>query len=187
MPTSLYETIGPMLEFIRRVRPQTVLDVGSGCGKFGLLIKEYVDVWDERIKKEEWTTQVDAVEIWKPYLEYPVYQGYYRNLYNMDIVEFSKTMPQYDLAICGDVIEHIEKEQGWDVLHRLLDNCKYILLSLPLGSWPFRNYGENKYEDHISTWDVEDLHQLPIEECQYVIWPKRRDAEIAVALIKGNL
>lgn len=182
MPTSCCETITPMVRFIKEVNPKSVLDVGAGCGKYGLLAREYLEIWQSRPYIADWIVRIDAVEIWGPYLQYPGF-GYYNQVYNMDIREYVKDMPQYDLAICGDVLEHLAKGYGWEVLSRLLSKCRYVLVSLPLGKWPCPEYAGNPYEKHISTWDMDDLDRLPVEDIEFVQEPRT----IAVALIKGYL
>ena len=108
--------------------------------------------------------------------------GAYDHIYRANIVDFVKDMANYDLVICGDVIEHLEKDQGQEVLNELLGKCSYLILSIPLGHCHQVGFGENKYEDHLSTWEVADLNYLKIIESQKV----GVGTILLVALIKGG-
>ncbi len=43
MPTSHLYQISDILEIISLIRPRSVLDVGVGFGKYGLLAREYLE------------------------------------------------------------------------------------------------------------------------------------------------
>ena len=46
MPTSLYTQITKILDAIVHTNPQSVLAIGTGFGKYGLLCREYLELWD---------------------------------------------------------------------------------------------------------------------------------------------
>jgi len=182
MPTSAPETIPAMIRYMRQANPRTILDVGSGAGKYGMLAREYLEIWQDRFYPNQWIIQIDGIEIWEPYKDFPAYQAYYDRFINADISDYAEDMPGYDLIICGDVLEHLEKSQAWKTFEKLLDHCRYLLLSLPIGFWPTSNIGDNIYESHISTWDDSDIELLPIKEKIFVQVPNR----ILVALLRGR-
>lgn len=45
MPTSTWKNISTFIEIIRSVQPRSFLDIGIGFGRWGLLVREYTDVW----------------------------------------------------------------------------------------------------------------------------------------------
>jgi len=49
MPTSDLYNITPILTIISNLKPKKILDVGCGFGKYGLLMREYLEVWQERL------------------------------------------------------------------------------------------------------------------------------------------
>src|SRR6266436_3092984 len=103
-----------------RERPQRLLDVGAGWGKFGVLAREYAE-----------PATVDAIDANPP--RYPVYDRTFIG----DIRELGRVLPvdaePYDLALLIDVIEHLTKEEGWRLLDDLTVRAKRILLTTPLG------------------------------------------------------
>ena len=50
MPSSQYYHISKIMEMIISLNPKSVLDIGSGFGKFGVLCREYLELWDGRQK-----------------------------------------------------------------------------------------------------------------------------------------
>lgn len=54
MPTSSPDPITYVCKKIVEVKPNTVLDVGVGFGKYGFLAREYTDIWNDRYFREEW-------------------------------------------------------------------------------------------------------------------------------------
>src|ERR1017187_7491474 len=68
MPTSPWSNITPILDLIMDLspRPTRVLDVGVGCGKFGLLCKEYLGFWNSPDSQRP--VVVDGIEAFPAYL-----------------------------------------------------------------------------------------------------------------------
>jgi hypothetical protein len=66
----------------------------------------------------------------------------------------------YDVVTIIDLLEHLEKEDGF----RLLDTCKTIakkriLIWIPLGECPQGDIAGNPFQKHQSTWSAEDLEK----------------------------
>ena len=40
-----------------------MLDAGIGFGLFGHLLRQYLDVWEGRIQREDWRIRIDGIEI----------------------------------------------------------------------------------------------------------------------------
>lgn len=154
MPTSVNGAINPIIDRIMEWKPRKILDVGIGWGKYGLLCREYLQPYGclERI---------DGVEIWEPYIG-PIQKAIYDNIYNEDIVthEF-KT--DYDLVLLIDVIEHITKKQGIELLDRI--NAK-VIVSTPVGFMESGEHYGNKYEAHKSGWNMTDFYKYGIKSEQ---------------------
>ena len=106
MPTSEHWQIPKIVDVIARENPKSVLDVGAGYGKYGLLAREYSDA-----------TRVDAIDITAPRF------NVYDNVYIGDLLELDATLPaeapRYDLALWIDVIEHLEKDAAYTVIDKL--------------------------------------------------------------------
>lgn len=52
MPTSYPEAISSILELVRREEPRSILDLGVGFGKYGMLCREMLDIPYERYSRE---------------------------------------------------------------------------------------------------------------------------------------
>jgi SAM-dependent methyltransferase len=138
MPTSEHWQIPRIVEVIARERPRSVLDVGAGYGKYGVLAREYGD-----------PRRVDAVDANAP--RYPVYD----HVYLGDIRELDRLLPAdaaaYDLALFIDVIEHFEKDEAWRVLEALTRRAHRVLITTPLG-FRAQEIAGMPYETHRSGW-----------------------------------
>jgi len=109
----------------------TVLDVGPGVGTYAKLLNEY--------------RNMDAVEIWEPYIEEYGLRAIYRNIYIANIVEFD--FEWYDLIIMGDVLEHLTVEDAQNVITKIVPRCKELLVGVP---YECPQTGRiNKYERHM--------------------------------------
>ncbi len=119
-------------------RPQSVLDVGAGYGKYGLLAREYGGA-----------SRVDALDALPP--RFPVYD---RVLIG-DLRAIDSLLPlepeRYDLALFIDAIEHLEKHEAWQVLDTLLRRARRVLVTTPWGFRPQEIPGM-PYETHRSGW-----------------------------------
>ena len=145
MPTSNLSVWPYILNAIWSLHPNVVLDVGPGWGKAGLLLREYVDP----------NIQVDAVELWEPYIT-PRLRSLYENVYHDDVVSWqSEQFNPYDLILLGDVIEHIEKEAGKQLLERIQPA---MVVCTPVEFFESIDYPPT--ELHISHWTMEDFTSI---------------------------
>jgi len=161
MPTSSYKKIGRVLGVLEYIKePCRVLDIGAGFGKYGLLLREHLDVRKGRYAKDEWTTQIDCIEIWGEYIT-PVHKYIYNHVYLGDVRNLLPSLGQYDLIVLSDVIEHMPREDGTHLLKELAAKATDgMVVSYPnvIGtnwkSWP------NPYERHHVVWTVDDFQRL---------------------------
>lgn len=144
-------------QIVRRVQPRSVLDIGIGFGKFGVIFREYLDILPGRYDKSEWLTRIDGVEVHKPYLT-PLHEYIYDNVYETDIWELA--WPQhYDLVFMGDVIEHFTKPDALDLLKIL--RTKLMLISTPIGvDKKGSSYRGNTHEEHKHIWTLDEFERL---------------------------
>lgn len=144
-------------QIVRRVQPRSVLDIGVGFGKFGVIFREYLDILPGRYDKEEWATRIDGIEVHKPYLT-ALHEYIYDNVYETDIWEFD--WPQdYDLVFMGDVIEHFTKDDAIDLLKML--RTKLVLISTPTGVDKKKStYRGNTHEEHKHIWTADEFERL---------------------------
>lgn len=161
MPSCRPDVIPAVLYKVMEFKPKTVLDVGSGFGKWGCLITEYLKYWCEIVPS------IDAVEAHQPYIDYsPSYgkpdpaSGFYDIVYNINVKDLPlHLLADYDLVLLIDVIEHLDKEVG----KSFLDSIKnHYIVSTP-GYWnPQQAVFGNEFERHISKWGVDDFENTEI-------------------------
>lgn len=158
MPTSSIENISYSCDLIRKISPESILDVGCGFGKWGYLSREILDIAYGRYARDDWHVRIDGVEIFPAYLT-PVHRHIYNNVIIGDAFEHIQHSGPYDLIIFGDVIEHFRKPDALCLLNHARSKArKGILLHIPLGrQWPQDARGGNVYEEHKSTWTEEEL------------------------------
>ncbi len=138
MATSEHWQIPWVVELMARERPLSVLDVGAGWGKFGVLAREYAQ-----------PQRLDAIDVAPP--RYPVYDHVYvGDVRDLDRLIPAET-PRYDLALVVEVLEHFEKADGWRVLELLSQRARRILIATPWGYRPQEAPGL-PYESHRSGW-----------------------------------
>jgi len=163
MPTSNFQKFALIAGFFQRdvddLKVKSVLDVGVGFGKTGFACREWLDVRRrQNYKKEDWEVKIDGVEIWEKYIT-PVHDYIYNNVHIGDIYNIADTLDHYDVIFMLDVIEHMEKRRGVEILRKLYDRTNMaLMLSFPEGTPPGKAPAwENPYEAHLSTWRCRDV------------------------------
>ena len=151
MPTSADSVRPQALAEIAAIDPQTVLDIGAGVG-----------TWHRLRPQGTWT----AVEIWEPY----VHKYGLRNLYDTVILGDAREVDlggPYDLAIAGDVLEHVPDPEG--LFNRLRSVARYVLVQIPVVHWPQGEVDGNPHEAHVAEVDAEMLAGWPGVLRTYVV------------------
>lgn len=123
-----------VIDWVKSHFPQnsTCLDVGPCDGVWYNYLGDYLTM--------------DAVEIFKPYIDGYGLRSKYRNVYCSNITDFS--YDHYDLIIFGDVLEHMTVEQAQKVLDYAKPRSNDILIAVPF----LYHQGEcrgNPFERHI--------------------------------------
>lgn len=125
-------------------RPQDrVLDIGCGEGKWGKLLRGFIEV--------------DGIEVWEPYIDKYNLKKYYGTLYNIDMLEF-KDYNMYDIVILGDVFEHVPYGDGIVFLNKLKVSVDKIYLTIPVTVCiQDGNAIGNPYETHHYQWSDKEI------------------------------
>lgn len=158
------------IDQVARIRPSATLDVGCGYGFYGLAVRGVVDVYGSKkypdkkfAATKKWkNNRVDAVEVYEPYIR-SLQREIYDDIFICDIYDGLKSglvSGPYDLVLCIDVIEHIEKERGIYMLSKLFTITDYVIVVTPVDDLRDNAYGDNVYEKHISTWCAEDFFKV---------------------------
>lgn len=137
MPYSSGENAQDVLWWATVHRIDSVLDIGTGAGFYGRLLYHNTSV-------------MHGVEIWPPYIQ----QFKLGEIYDRVLVEDVRSLPgapsidTYDLAIFGDVLEHMNREEAMEAWDWAASIAKYGLISVPIGHHPQGAEYGNPYEVH---------------------------------------
>lgn len=140
--TSALEGKRFIYDFIRATKPKKGLDIGCGSGTYARLFPEL-----------EWT----GIEIWEPYVNIFSLD----RLYEQFILADARTWEpddKYDIAIAGDVLEHMSVVEAVDLVGKLKLCSNFVIVSIPVVDYPQEAVGGNPYEAHIvDNWSVESV------------------------------
>ena len=153
MGTSNWQNISYNIELVRRINPHSILDIGVGFGRWGILFREFLEIWENGKYNGNWDRIIEGVEIFPGYLK-EYHKFFYNNIFTGDALEFLRnTENHYDLVNCGDVIEHFSKKEGTELIKLSLEKAKYVLINIPIGeNWEQEGTKDNPYEAHKSVW-----------------------------------
>jgi len=128
------------------LQPATVLDVGAGAGKYAHLVKAVAP-----------GAHLTALEVG----EESIRRHNLGEVYDVVLQETANSMIErqplamFDVAILGDVIEHMRKSEGQDFLNWLIYRTGYVIVvtpeAMPMNRDPW-------YEGHNSVWTERDFH-----------------------------
>ncbi len=126
---------------------KSVLDIGPGNGKYGLLSREYIGPQIERI---------DCIEAEPTYLErFRWLPCIYDNVYQGDGSDLSEAeLDLYDAVMLYDVIEHIDKAKALALIDRIKG---HVCIITPVDFFTQHVEGVPS-EDHVSHWTLEDFN-----------------------------
>ena len=105
MPFSSENGKAYIRNIVGRVKHDRMLDIGCGSGTYAKMFPE-----------ARWT----GVEVWEPYIEEFKLNDLYEEVILSDVRALRiATLGRFDVAILGDVLEHMEKSDAQDLLERV--------------------------------------------------------------------
>lgn len=156
------ENIPKILQAVDSISPKRVLDIGTGFGKFGLLVREWY--LSKRAKIEIIPTNdivIDCCEITEYFINLPYHNSLYDHHFHQSFFELKNKLEdaQYDLILMIDVVEHYPKEEVKKWLREIIDKNK-ILISTPkeVTMYTQHYYGDSNH--HKSQWTKEDFNEF---------------------------
>ena len=170
---------------IDRIAPSSVLDVGAGWGKYGVLFRMQASLLNLTLntdggawRRETSVFRVDAIEPFESQLG-KLHELVYDQVFKMDVQEFlSAPHKSYDLIYFGDVLEHLDHKVAEEtVLPGLVDaSNKAVIIQTPYEYYDQDAHFGNEYQRHRSQWRLADLKPF----APYVFGGRIRDQLIAV-------
>lgn len=148
MPYSSFIFDRSIEKIIQLLKPETLLDLGAGAGKYG-----------ELVRKINPFIKLTAVEIEKDYIKqfnlYSIYDEVW-NISATDLINPKYYDSTFDVIMIGDIIEHLKKSDGIDLLNFLIYRCRWIILEFP---YRYLQNSVDGYhsEAHISVWAKDDF------------------------------
>lgn len=135
-------------------QPKSVLDLGIGYGMNGAGVRNWID-----LGYPPFDTKLIGVEVWGQYRS-PLWDCY--DVIHETTIEnyLDQNTEKFDLIIMSDVIEHFEKDAGFDIIEKLktkLHTEGVLLISTPAKKFHQGAVYGNKYERHLSAWQIQDF------------------------------
>lgn len=128
-----------------------ILDVGAGSGTYPKLIKTDFNC----CTSASWV----GVEAWEPYISQYKLPELYDNIIHSDIrvIDWG-AIGTFDVAIAGDILEHMTKEEAIKLVDDLLRISTILIISIPIVYMPQDAYKGNPYEIHVKPdWSHEEV------------------------------
>lgn len=134
-----------------------MLDIGIGFGKYGVLAREYLELWDSNVSYGKWLRQIDGIEVYEGYIT-PLHRYIYDNLYIGNVNTILKDLDEYyDLIIMIDVIEHFEEDVGSNIIKYCIGKTRNLLVATPKKPCQQGAVFGNEHETHRSVWKPDKM------------------------------
>src|ERR1051326_2477501 len=132
MPSSRPNTIPTVIHLVRQLKPQSILDVGVGFGKWGHLFREYTDILEAehappRYQRENWQARIDGIEGHAAYLT-EMHRFIYNKVFVGGARVLMRTVYRYELIFMGDILEHFEHADGRQLLHDAMEKSNQAVI-----------------------------------------------------------
>src|SRR3989304_997151 len=119
MPSSRPELIPFVINLVMQLQPRSILEIGTGFGKYGFLFRE------------NWQVRIDGIECFAPYIS-DLQRRIYNRIIIGDALSEIDRLGSYDLIFLCDVIEHFSKEDGSVALDKGLARAgRMVLVTTP--------------------------------------------------------
>lgn len=132
---SLHDYAGNLISKMVRLNVpsnEKLLDIGAGWGKYRWLLPEY---------------EMDAVDIWEPYVEKHKLDAYYDTVFITNAADFAYPR-RYGAIIMGDVLEHLTVEEAQKLVRAACEHSDFVFIATPFEMEQAEVEG-NPHEAHI--------------------------------------
>lgn len=147
MPVSNTLHLPTVIHFVESVEHHRVLDVGIGTGSYGFMLRQFLDISQERVAPESWEVTIDGIEVFEGYRN-PVWEYAYDRVVIGDAREALDRVGQYDVVVCCDVLEHFDQAEARAIIAKCLQHGTALIATTPNGAWEQGAWGGNEAERH---------------------------------------
>ena len=153
-----------VVEVVKEIKPESILDIGCGFGRYGFLFREALDVSFQNshsFARADWERKIDAVEVCADYIT-ELQKYIYNRIFIGDIIKIidEDILGNYDIIFMGDVIEHLNRASGWRLLDWAYANAnKMVVIATP--SFFMSGLENDEYAIHRSLWRPADFGKFP--------------------------
>lgn len=175
MPTSHFQQLNEIMRLVMVCKPKSVLDIGVGFGKYGVLCREYLELWSDYNRQE---VRIDGIEVFRGYLG-RLHDCIYDQIFVGNALEILPTVKRhYELILLIDILEHFRFDDGLRVLSICNGIGDNILVSTPRDFKPQNPEFGNEWEIHRSHWEIGDfddfrpVFEMPQKESLIVFFGK---------------
>ncbi len=129
-------------------KSQTILDVGCGLGG---------PIKNINRRGRFYTVGVD---IFLPYIKECKAKGNHNEGILCDIRKLPFSKKSFDTVICFEVLEHLDKEDGHELLSQIEDIARrQVIISTPVGTWRQKrvDHYTNPHQKHRAVWFPSEL------------------------------
>jgi len=147
----LYELESFVMRLIPKDRKMSVIDIGCGKGIWGYLLYAL----------RENMTYLCSADITPTYLRFVKERNVYDDLVLCDCTFLPFRDRSFDLVLLSEVLEHLEKKQGYAVLKQLERIARQlIIITVPQGLLKQEGVGGIDAERHRSAWYTSEFKKL---------------------------
>lgn len=140
------------MELIAATSPKSILDIGFGNGKYAFLAREYLEIWNGFLKREDWERRIDGIEVFEDYIT-PLHYALFDNIYIGDATEVLPGLNvSYELILLIDVLEHFGYEEGMELLEACTKKGRNVIISTPKDIGVQGELYGNPFEAHRFQW-----------------------------------
>jgi hypothetical protein len=132
MATSNWQHISYCCELMFALAPRSILDVGMGFGRWGILAREMCDIWRQRVFPEQWQVQIVGVEAYGKLV-----RDYHRAFYNEVIVRDAAQVLEGAARCFDEIVDFAGVGQFIDTLLKRYSSGMAVRLGFicPLIPW----------------------------------------------------
>lgn len=130
--------------------PRSILEIGPGFGKYGVLLRELLDLRPgAKGGYAPFQLRIDAVEVDARYLT-PIHKFVYDEVVVGDAAAQLASLPRkYDVVLLVDVLEHFRKLAACGLLMDALKIARNVVVATPYGYYPQGEVFDNPHEAHL--------------------------------------